>query len=97
VDAREFKPLRKPVEVKDRHDPRIGHLIGLAFHRAWCFEGLAGALPRGDARADRYRVLADRHREQGLKEMFDSGYGGEHWLASFAVYLLTGAGPYGGD
>ena len=24
-----------------------------------------------------------------MAQMFDSGYGGEHWLASFAIYLLT--------
>jgi len=94
LDSAEFAPLREPVAIKDLEDPRIGHLIGLAFQRAWCFEGVASALPVGDARVAAFRDLAVKHRARGLKQMFDSGYGGEHWLASFAVYLLSGAGPY---
>jgi hypothetical protein len=92
VDAERFAPLRTPVSVRDRHDPKIGHLIGLAFHRAWCFEGIASALPGPDARRASYRNLAALHRQAGLAQMFDAGYGGSHWLASFAIYLLTGAG-----
>ena len=91
-DHARFAPLARPPEVRDRHDPRIGHLIGLAFHRAWCFAGLADALPAGHPRRAAYRRLAVRHRDAGLGQMFDSGYGGSHWLASFAIYLLTGSG-----
>ncbi len=82
----------EPPEVRDRQDPRIGHLIGLDFHRAWCLLGIASALPPGDPLADRLRSLADAHRSAGLSDMQDSGYGGEHWLASFALYLLAGSG-----
>jgi hypothetical protein len=32
------------------------------------------------------------HQAEGLHWMFDSGYGGEHWLASFAKFLVTGGG-----
>lgn len=88
----QFRPLIKPVEVKDRHDPRIGHLIGLALQRAWCFAGIAAALPADDPRRPVFERLGRVHRQDGLRQMFDSGYGGAHWLASFAVYLLTGAG-----
>lgn len=94
LDSPHFAPLRAPVEIRDLQDPRIGHLIGLAFQRAWCFEGIASALPATDARVATFRNLARTHRERGLKQMFDSGYGGAHWLASFAIYLLSGAGPY---
>lgn len=87
-----FRPLLTPVEVRDRHDPRIGHLIGLALQRAWCFEGVAASLPEGDARRPLFGKLARLHRHDAVGQMFDSGYGGEHWLASFAIYLLTGAG-----
>ena len=88
----EFEPLLRPVEVRDREDPRIGHLIGLAFHRAWCYAGLASSLPEGDPRRPVFDRLAGIHRQAGLADMFASGYGGEHWLASFAIYLLTGVG-----
>lgn len=33
--------------------------------------------------------LARRHCATALAQMDDSGYGGEHWLATFAVYLLS--------
>jgi len=32
-----FRPLSIPIEVRDPKDPRIGHLIGLAWERAACF------------------------------------------------------------
>ncbi len=92
VGSNDFAPLRTPIEVRDRKDPKIGHLIGLAFQRAWCFEGIAQALPEKDPRRVRYLLLAAAHRDAGLAQMFDSGYGGSHWLASFAIYLLTGTG-----
>ena len=95
VDGPGFVRLRDPVHARDRKDPRIGHLIGLSLHRAAAYRGVASALAPDDARRDVFARLSARHRDDGLAEMSDSGYGGEHWLASFAIYLLTDAGPYG--
>jgi hypothetical protein len=92
LDSARFAPLREPVEVRDLTDPRIGHLIGLALQRAWCFEGIARALPAADPRRPELERLAAQHRERGLREMQESGYGGEHWLSSFAIYGLTEGG-----
>ena len=36
-----------------------------------------------------YKDIASKHAKKGYDIMFDSGYGGEHWLATFAVYCLT--------
>jgi hypothetical protein len=36
-------------------------------------------------------ALARLHVHDGVRQMFDSGYGGEHWLASFATMAITGA------
>ena len=36
-----------------------------------------------------YKDIASKHAKKGYEIMFDSGYGGEHWLATFAVYCLT--------
>ena len=33
--------------------------------------------------------ISDKHSKAGYDIMFDSGYGGEHWLASFAIYNFT--------
>jgi hypothetical protein len=92
VDAPRFKPLLAPIAVRDPKDYRIGHLIGLAFQRASSFEGLATALPSSDPRAPEFRRLASLHARAALASMKQSGYGGTHWLASFAVFFLTRAG-----
>jgi len=94
LDAPGFAPLRRPMVAKDREDPRIGHLIGLSLQRAASYLGIAAALPAGDPRREVLERLAAIHRDDGLAQMEGSGYGGEHWLASFAIYLLTDAGPY---
>jgi hypothetical protein len=92
VNSEAFKPMLTPVPIKDKRDPKIGHLIGLALQRAWCFNAVAGALPDQDPRKPVFLRLANTHRYDALRQMFDSGYGGEHWLASFAIYLLSGTG-----
>ena len=87
-----FRPVACPPEVRDLKDPRIGHLIGLGLHRAWCFAGIAAALPASDGRVSIFRRLAAAHRRSALQQIAGSGYGGAHWLASFAVYVLSGVG-----
>jgi hypothetical protein len=87
-----FRALATPPEVRDPKDPRIGHLVGLDFHRAWAFRGVASALPARDPRRARFLALADLHLREGLRLLEATGYGGGHWLASFATLVLTGAG-----
>jgi hypothetical protein len=86
-----FKPLLEPAEVRDLNDPKIVHLIGLALQRAWCFQGIARSLPVEDPRKPVLLKLARLHRAAAVRQMFDSDYGGKHWLASFAIFLLTDA------
>jgi hypothetical protein len=55
--------------------------------------GIAAALPRDDPAR---KVLADsaaRHAEAGLRHVASGDYAGEHWLASFAVYMLSTPAP----
>ena len=82
----------KPPEILDKKDPKIGHLIGLDFHRAWAMKGVAAVLDDGDPRKNLLLKSALLHESEGIRQMFESGYGGEHWLASFAIYLLTDTG-----
>ena len=81
--------LLKPAIVTDRSDPKLVHLDGLNLSRAWCMRSIASALPAKDpARA----VLADsaqKHAAAALAHVASGDYAGEHWLASFAVYLLS--------
>ncbi len=82
VDSEAFAPLRTPALVLDAKDPRIGHLIGLSFHRAAAYQGISKALAH-DPRAQRFQQLAALHLVDGQKRIIESGYGGAHWLASF--------------
>jgi hypothetical protein len=87
-----FKPLLALPEVKDPQDPRIGHLIGLGFQRAWALKGIAAGLPPDDPRRPVLERLAELHCGESFGLISRSGYGGEHWLATFTIYYLTGCG-----
>jgi hypothetical protein len=85
--------LLKPALVTDRTDPKLVHLDGLNLSRAWCMRSIAQALPPSDPAR---RVLAragEAHAAAGLAHVASGDYAGEHWLASFAVYLLSTPGP----
>jgi len=89
----EPKALWQPAIVTDRTDPKLVHLDGLNLSRGWCMRGIAVALPRNDPAR---RVLARsalEHARVTLPHVASGNYEGEHWLASFAVYLLTTPSP----
>ncbi len=87
-----FAPLREPAVVLDLSDGYLIHLVGLNLSRAWCLRGVADALPADHPHRAVYLDSAARHAEAGLALVSTGEYGGEHWLATYAVYLLTGAG-----
>ncbi|MGQ0740282.1 MAG: DUF2891 domain-containing protein [Bacteroidota bacterium] len=75
--------------VSDRADLQIVHLDGLSFSRSWCMKGLATALPPNDARRKLLLRSSVNHMSTALPHVVSGEYGGEHWLASFAVYALV--------
>jgi hypothetical protein len=81
--------LLTPAEVSDRSDPKIVHLDGLNLSRAWCMRLIATALPEGDNARPVLMESAARHAHATLPHIASGNYEGEHWLASFAVYMLT--------
>jgi len=81
-----------PGIVTDPTDPKLAHLDGLNLSRAWMLEGMAAALPQGDARGPGLRAAAAVHREKGVLSVTGEHYEGSHWLGTFAVYLVTGRG-----
>jgi len=92
----ELGNLLNPVVPADLTDGHLVHLVGLNLSRAWAMRGIAASLP--DPQDPRGMVLAgaaQRHAEAGLPQVFSGNYEGEHWLGSFAVYLLTEAGRPG--
>jgi hypothetical protein len=79
--------LFTPVRVSDRTDGKIAHLDGLNLSRAWCWRGLASALPPDAPEHVAAMAAADRHLEASLPHLA-ADYAGEHWLASFALLAL---------
>jgi hypothetical protein len=68
------------------------HLHGLNLSRAWCLRNIGAALPRDDARRASLAAAAERHASAGLQAtLAGRDYAGDHWLPSFAVFLLTDA------
>lgn len=81
--------LAEPAIVSDRSDGKLAHLDGLNLSRAWCMRRIAAALSFHDLLADQLVAAADQHAREGLAHVATGDYMGEHWLASFAVYLET--------
>jgi len=75
--------------VSDRNDYQIVHLDGLSFSRAWNMKRIAKHLPKKNSVKKQLEDTSAVFLNKSLPVLFGSGYGGEHWLASFAVYALT--------
>ena len=87
------KQLLQPAIVTDRTDPKLVHLDGLNLSRAWCMRSIAVALPANDPARKILARSATEHAQAALPYIASGNYEGEHWLASFAVYLLTTPQP----
>lgn len=81
-----------PVVVSDVTDGYIVHLAGLDLSRGWCMQGIASALPQDDPRVATLTKSAEAHAKLGFKYVFSGHYEGDHWLATFAIYLQTKTG-----
>ncbi len=87
LDPADFKPWRaaflpdlsplRPVHSTDRTDGKLAHADGLNLSRAWMLHRLG------------FPDLAREHAVPGLASVTSEHYEGAHWLATFAVYLLT--------
>jgi len=93
ITVNQPRALLTPALVIDRTDPKLVHLDGLNLSRAWCMRNIARALPRKDPARRVLARAAARHAEEGLKHVASGNYEGEHWLASFAVYMLSTPAP----
>ena len=89
----EPKSLLHPATVTDRSDPKIVHLDGLNLSRAWCMRSIAAALPATDPARKVLVKAATRHASDALANVASGDYAGEHWLASFAVFMLSTPEP----
>ncbi len=81
--------LFAPATVTDRSDPQLVHLDGLNLSRAWNMRSVAGALAADDPARAVLAAAAARHAAAALPHVASGDFAGEHWLASFAVLLLS--------
>ncbi|HUZ02359.1 MAG TPA: DUF2891 domain-containing protein [Thermomicrobiaceae bacterium] len=89
IAAGEPRSLFTPVTVADPTDGHSGHLHGLNLSRAWCWRRLAERLPAGDARVGVMLDAGARHAAASLPHVVGGDYTLEHWLACYAVLLLS--------
>ncbi|TXH21468.1 MAG: DUF2891 domain-containing protein [Chitinophagaceae bacterium] len=89
-EPRSIQRLFEIPTVSDRNDYQIVHLDGLSFSRAWNFLQIAKKLPNSNLYKLKFQKAASTFLNHSLPHIFNGGYGGEHWLASFAVYALSG-------
>lgn len=87
------KALLQPAIVTDRSDPKLVHLDGLNLSRGWCMRSIAAALSQNDPARKILGSAASAHAQAALAHVASGEYAGEHWLASFAVYMLTTPAP----
>jgi hypothetical protein len=88
-DARSIKRITEMPVVSDRTDFQIVHLDGLALSRAWCMKGIASVLPANHQWKKLFEKTANDFLTQALPNVTSGNYGGDHWLASFALYALS--------
>ena len=93
VARNHLKSLLEPAVVTDRTDLQLVHLDGLNLSRAWCMRSIAAALPANDPARKVLARSATAHARAALPFIASGNYEGEHWLASFAVYMLTTPQP----
>jgi hypothetical protein len=80
--------LSYPAVVADREDPKGVQLDGLNLSRAWCMFELAKALPDDSQTHRDLWQSGYRHAAEALPNVLSDNYIGNHWLASFAVYMF---------
>ena len=88
-EKRSLQNIIKIPVVSDRTDLQIVHLDGLSLSRAWCMKGVAKALPPGNKARILFEETANLFLGQSIPNITSGNYGGEHWLASFAIYALS--------
>jgi Protein of unknown function (DUF2891) len=81
--------LFTPAVVSDPTDGQIAHLHGLNASRAWCWRRIAESLPARDPRVGPAEAAAREHAGAALPHVVGDDYNVEHWLACYAVLLLS--------
>jgi hypothetical protein len=97
LDKGEPNTLFTPAIISDPSDGQIAHLHGLNLSRAWCWQRIADSLPAKDPRQRTIEAAVNAHTQASLHAAVGSDYMVEHWLAAYAVLLLSSTGLRRGD
>jgi len=87
-EEKSIKRISELPVISDINDYMQSHLVGLSFTRAWCMKGIAKELPAHHKWKKHFEETADKLLINALPLVFAGNYGGDHWLATFAVYAL---------
>lgn len=89
ITERQPTSLFTPATVSDPSDGQIAHLYGLNLSRAWCWRRIAESLPPRDPRMEIAIEAMHTHASAALPHVTGDDYMVEHWLAAYAVLLMT--------
>lgn len=89
ITVRRPAALFTPAIVSDSTDGQIAHLHGLNASRAWCWRRIAEELPAEDPRIPVALEAMRSHAAAALPHVAGEDYMVEHWLAAYAVLLMT--------
>ena len=88
-EKRSLENIEQIPIISDVNDYQTVHLVGLSFSKAWAMKNIINTLPEKNAIRKRFEISREKFIENSLPIIFQGNYGGDHWLASFAVYALT--------
>ena len=88
LSKRSYNNLCRIPVVSDLNDYQTVHLVGLSFSKAWCMKEIASALPTNSKKKNHLKITADNLINQAFPLLFQGNYGGDHWLASFALLAM---------
>jgi len=88
-EKRSLENIEQIPIISDVNDYQTVHLVGLSFSKAWAMKNIANALPEKNSIRKQFEISREKFIENSLPIIFQGNYGGDHWLASFAVYALT--------
>lgn len=88
-EKRSLENIEQIPIISDVNDYQTVHLVGLSFSKAWAMKNIINALPEKNTIRKQFEISREKFIENSLPIIFQGNYGGDHWLASFAVYAIT--------
>ena len=88
-EKRSLENIEQIPIISDINDYQTVHLVGLSFSKAWAMKNIIDALPEKNFIRKQFEKSREKFIENSLPIIFQGNYGGDHWLACFAVYALT--------